>query len=111
MYGEGMGELNVYIKPVTGNLKNVWSLSGDQGDEWKMAQVTLDSDSSEYQVTFETLESFDQSPKGREERLPYEIVGNARCLALSVHDETPLFLAASISVGSSRERAYIYCGY
>ena len=63
MYGENMGELNVYIKPVTGNLKNVWSLSGDQGDEWKMAQVTLNSDSSEYQVNFETLESSGQSPK------------------------------------------------
>ena len=50
MYGEGMGQLNVYIKPVTGSLRNVWSLSGDQGDEWKMAQVTLISDSSEYQV-------------------------------------------------------------
>ena len=63
MYGEGMGELNVYIKPVTGSLKKVWSLSGDQGDEWKMAQVTLISDSSEYQVNFGTLESSDLSPK------------------------------------------------
>lgn len=50
MYGSSMGELNVYNKPVTGSLRKVWSLSGDQGNDWKMAQVTLDSNSSEYQV-------------------------------------------------------------
>ena len=50
MYGSSMGEMNVYIKPVTGSLRKVWSLSGDQGNDWKMAQVTLDSNSSEYQV-------------------------------------------------------------
>lgn len=55
MYGSGMGELNVYIKPVTGSLRNVWSLSGDQGNEWKMAQVTLVSGSSEYQLVFEAV--------------------------------------------------------
>lgn len=57
MYGSGMGELNVYIKPITGSLRKVWSLSGDQGNEWKMAQVTLDSSASEYQVNFGPLES------------------------------------------------------
>ena len=58
-----MGELNVYIKPVTGSMRKVWSLSGDQGDEWKMAQVTIDtlasSGASKYQVNFGTLESSD----------------------------------------------------
>ena len=52
MYGEGMGELNVYIKPVTGSLNKVWSLSGNQGDEWKMARVTLTSNSLKYKVIF-----------------------------------------------------------
>ena len=51
MYGSGMGELNVYIKPVTGTLRKVWSLSGDQGDTWNMAQVTLTSSTSQYQVS------------------------------------------------------------
>lgn len=55
MYGEGMGELNVYIKPVTGSLRKVWSLSGDQGDQWKMAQVTLNSSSLKYQLVFEAV--------------------------------------------------------
>ena len=50
MYGSGMGELNVYVKPVTGTLRKVSSLSGDQGDAWNMAQVTLISSTSEYQV-------------------------------------------------------------
>lgn len=55
MYGEGMGELNVYIKPVTGSLNKVWSLSGNQGDEWKMARVTLTSNSLKYKVVFEAV--------------------------------------------------------
>ena len=53
MYGSGMGELNVYVKAVTGTLGKVWSLAGDQGDEWKMAQSTLVSSSTGYQVTSE----------------------------------------------------------
>ena len=50
MYGSGMGELNVYVKPVTGAMRKVWSQAGDQGDEWKMAQLTLISKTSDYQV-------------------------------------------------------------
>ncbi|KAL9980001.1 hypothetical protein ACROYT_G008531 [Oculina patagonica] len=55
MYGSGMGELNVYVKPVTGTLRKVWSLSGDQGDAWNMAQVTLVSSNSQYQLIFEAV--------------------------------------------------------
>ena len=51
MYGSGMGELKVYVKPVTGTLRKVWFLSGDQGDTWNMAQVTLISSTSQYQVS------------------------------------------------------------
>lgn len=54
MYGSGMGKLNVYIKPQTGAMKKVWSVSGDQGDEWKMKQVTLISNASNYQVRSHT---------------------------------------------------------
>lgn len=50
MYGEAMGELNVYVKPVGGSRTKVWSKSGDQGDEWKMGQVTLKNMDSDYQV-------------------------------------------------------------
>ena len=53
MYGSGMGELNVYVKPAkAAAMTKVWSLNGDQGDEWKMAQVTLISSASDYQVRF-----------------------------------------------------------
>jgi len=51
MFGSGMGELNVYLKSVTGAMAKVWSLSGDQGDEWKMAQVTLINSASDYLVS------------------------------------------------------------
>lgn len=50
MYGEAMGELNVYVKPVGGPRTKVWSKSGDQGDDWKMGQVTLTNMDSDYQV-------------------------------------------------------------
>lgn len=50
MYGEAMGELNVYVKPVGRNRTKIWSKSGDQGDEWKMGQVTLKNMDSDYQV-------------------------------------------------------------
>ena len=48
-----MGELNVYIRPETGALPTtkVWSTTGDQGDEWKMAQVTLTCQ-AKYEVKF-----------------------------------------------------------
>lgn len=56
MYGSGMGELNVYIRPETGALPTtkVWSTTGDQGDEWKMAQVTLTCQ-AKYEVIFEAV--------------------------------------------------------
>lgn len=54
MYGSGMGELNVYVN-ITGTKLKVWSMSGDQGDEWKMARVTLVSKSFQYQVIFEAV--------------------------------------------------------
>ncbi|XP_033119562.1 neuropilin-1a-like, partial [Anneissia japonica] len=34
MYGQGTGDLNVYIKDEQGNLKLTWTLSGNQGDTW-----------------------------------------------------------------------------
>lgn len=55
MYGSGIGQLNVYIESTVGAAKRMWSLSGDQGDEWKMTQITLSSAASEYKVTFEAV--------------------------------------------------------
>lgn len=55
MYGSGMGQLNVYIKPAKGVATKIWSLSGDQGNEWRMKQITLTSSASEYKVAFEAV--------------------------------------------------------
>lgn len=50
MYGSGMGQLNVYIEPAKGVATKIWSLSGDQGNEWRMKQITLTSSASEFKV-------------------------------------------------------------
>ena len=41
MFGSGVGELNVYIRPASGvqEPKKIWSLSGDAGNNWYMGQV------------------------------------------------------------------------
>lgn len=43
MYGESTGTLNVYIKETDGKSTLVWSKSGDQGDKWIEAKLTLES--------------------------------------------------------------------
>lgn len=50
MYGKHMGYLNVYATttdtiPTSTTLSEaamIWSLNGDQGDGWKMAEVAID---------------------------------------------------------------------
>ena len=59
MYGSGMGDLNVYVN-INGTKHKVWTMSGDQGDEWKMARVTLVSKGYPYQVNT-TYKSFFKS--------------------------------------------------
>ena len=59
MYGSGMGDLNVYVN-INGTKHKVWTMSGDQGDEWKMARVTLVSKGHQYQVNT-TYKSFFKS--------------------------------------------------
>lgn len=56
MYGSGMGDLNVYVN-INSTKHKVWTMSGDQGDEWKMARVTLVSKGYQYQVNT-TYKSF-----------------------------------------------------
>ncbi|XP_066300034.1 MAM and LDL-receptor class A domain-containing protein 1-like [Branchiostoma lanceolatum] len=54
MFGTNIGTLNVYAKK-NGNLgPAVWTLSGDQGDIWVMAQVTVTADNP-FQVAFEGI--------------------------------------------------------
>ena len=50
MYGSGIGQLNVQIQTAgAGARHTVWSLSGEQGDAWKEAKVTIASE-EEYKV-------------------------------------------------------------
>ncbi|XP_019632083.1 PREDICTED: MAM and LDL-receptor class A domain-containing protein 2-like [Branchiostoma belcheri] len=54
MFGVNIGTLNVYAKK-NGNLGTaLWTLSGDQGDIWVMAQVTVTADNP-FQVAFEGI--------------------------------------------------------
>ncbi|XP_071956932.1 MAM and LDL-receptor class A domain-containing protein 1-like [Antedon mediterranea] len=52
MYGQGTGDLNVYIKDDQGNMRIIWTLFGDQGDKWFQGISNLVS-STEFQIVFE----------------------------------------------------------
>ena len=43
MYGSSTGTLNVYMKDKDGKSTLVWSKSGDQGNKWIEAKLTLES--------------------------------------------------------------------
>ncbi|XP_048242500.1 MAM and LDL-receptor class A domain-containing protein 2-like [Haliotis rufescens] len=53
MYGSGVGALNVNTQSVaSNNTKLMWSLSGNQGNLWKLGQVNVNQ-GSDYDVVFE----------------------------------------------------------
>ena len=60
MYGKDQGRLSVkkgYDPFDVNYAKVVWSVSGNQGDGWKMARVTLDTESFKpYKVSLWFLE-------------------------------------------------------
>ena len=45
MFGSGIGELNVYVRPIGGSLgdRKIWALNGDAGNNWYMAQAPVAS--------------------------------------------------------------------
>ena len=45
MFGSGIGELNVYIRPIGGSFpdRKIWALNGDAGNNWYMAQAPVAS--------------------------------------------------------------------
>ena len=45
MFGSGIGELNVYVRPIGSSQpdKKVWGLNGDAGNNWYMAQAPVAS--------------------------------------------------------------------
>ena len=48
MYGTNIGTLNVYTMSFNRLSSAAWSLSGNQGNQWKRAQVTLQSQNQFY---------------------------------------------------------------
>lgn len=50
MYGEGMGTLNVFVNDTsTGDMRLLFTKTGNQGDEWKKGNATISS-SEKYKV-------------------------------------------------------------
>ena len=45
MYGSSINTLNVYIRKGTALSSSVWSLLGDQGNQWSLARITVASES------------------------------------------------------------------
>ena len=43
MFGSGIGELNVYVSQGSKDMKKIWSLSGDAGNNWYMGQAPISS--------------------------------------------------------------------
>ena len=43
MFGSGIGELNVYVNQGSKDMKKIWSLSGDAGNNWYMGQAPISS--------------------------------------------------------------------
>ncbi|XP_050391165.2 MAM and LDL-receptor class A domain-containing protein 2 [Patella vulgata] len=60
MYGEDMGDLNVYIKTnQTGLGDAVFTRAGDQGNVWKRSYVNVSQISSAYSIVFEGVRGSD----------------------------------------------------
>lgn len=53
MYGSSVGSLSVYKKTGNPTGPRIWTLSGDQGDEWLVAQVSVWSPIRPFQISFQ----------------------------------------------------------
>ena len=53
MLGASIGSLNVYNKRGSSLGQPVWQLSSNQGDEWLIAQVTMNSPRSPWRVSYQ----------------------------------------------------------
>ena len=55
MHGTGMGTLTVYKQPAQDNglMDSMWEVSGEQGNRWKQAFVSIGSSVSQYMIVFE----------------------------------------------------------
>ena len=54
MYGRTVGTLNVYVSKNVSSSNLLWTLSGNQGNQWKPAQLSVTSTQS-FNVSCEIL--------------------------------------------------------
>lgn len=54
MAGDGTGSLEVIQKRERGSATSLWSKSGEQGDDWKRAQIDINMGGAFYQILFES---------------------------------------------------------
>ena len=60
MYGNNIGMLKVYVKPVNTPLSNshiVWQETGNQGEIWRKAQASVTSVQDDFQVSERLIKS------------------------------------------------------
>ncbi|XP_022097778.1 MAM and LDL-receptor class A domain-containing protein 1-like isoform X1 [Acanthaster planci] len=57
MYGSQVGSLNVWTWPIySSTIHNVWTVSGDKDDVWRVARVTISpNDNSPFELTFQAV--------------------------------------------------------
>lgn len=55
MKGPQQGKLSFGIKPYNQPFNSLWSLSGEQGDDWKQAQVSIGYSGLQINTTFQML--------------------------------------------------------
>lgn len=53
MYGSSVGSLSVYKKTGRPTGPRIWTLTGNQGNEWLVAQVSVWSSLRSFQISFE----------------------------------------------------------
>ncbi|XP_036360425.1 MAM and LDL-receptor class A domain-containing protein 1-like isoform X2 [Octopus sinensis] len=53
MYGNGIGQLNIYIQDSDQKETLLWTLKGDQGKSWQIGKIPLITSKSEYRVVIE----------------------------------------------------------
>lgn len=58
MYGSRMGRLNVYIKDGLSRRTLLWRLAGDQGNNWKDAQIPMEGISAYMVIIQQPLKTF-----------------------------------------------------
>ncbi|XP_067654243.1 MAM and LDL-receptor class A domain-containing protein 1-like [Haliotis asinina] len=55
MWGSGIGSLNIYVQKAGEAKKLIWTHSGSQGNEWKLATFTVPASAEQYYIVIEMV--------------------------------------------------------